>query len=310
MDREFDVLQNYKAIGNKLKKRLLKKPNYSEASDQYSTLTKVLKHQDCPQYAGFCCIAKAHCENALNNPVGETDALVEAARLFFNAEKQNVDVKCPALEEHLVEAIHCYNQAIKIYKREGHHALAAMLSLEIAGKLIQLEKPQEASEHFLRAAEIQKHYNVIDYLQSCRQAATCKCITGEYNSALKILTDISVVIEAYEKKEPFVLVMLKDLICACEIDRVFLLLLMQSSPQQLSTANGKVMEKYVWENMENARPSWLSENLFLLLQSVIMAFQAEDVESLKDMEASLCKHMKSWQYQIFFELIKCLSKIN
>ncbi len=310
MDREFDVLQNYRAIGNKLKKRLLKKPNYSEASDQYSTLTKVLQHQDCPQYAGFCCIAKAHCESALNNPVGETSALVQAARLFFDAEKQNVDVKCPALEEHLTEAIHCFNQAIKIHKREGQHPLAAMLSLEVAKKLIDIGKTQEASEHFIRAAEIQKQYSIIDYLQSLREAATCKCISGEYHSALKLLTEISTVIEAYEKKEPFVLVVLKDLICACEIDRVFLLLLLQSSPQQLSNVNAKVMEKYVWENMDTSRPQWLPEELFLLLQSVIMAFQAKDVESLKDMEGQLCAYMKSWQYKIFFELVKTLDKVG
>ncbi len=310
MDRDLDVLQNYRAIGNKLKKRLLKKPNYSEATEQFSTLSRVLRHQDCPQYAGFCCIAKAHCENALNNPVGEASALVEAARLFFDAERQNVEVKCPALEEHLTEAIHCFNQAVKIHKRDGQPALAATLSLEIASKLSQLGKTQEACEHYIRAADIQRQYSIVDYLHSYREAATCKCMTGEYHSALKLLAEISTIIEAYEKKEPFVLVMLKDLICACEIDRVFLLLLLQSSPQQLSTDNGKVMEKYIWENMEESRPTWLPENLFLLLQSVIMAFQAKDVESLKEMEGQLCVYMKSWQYQIFFQMIKSLEKFD
>jgi len=41
--------------------------------------------------------------------------------LFFHAEKVNIDAKCAALDEHLPEAIHCYNQAIKGYTKEGEN---------------------------------------------------------------------------------------------------------------------------------------------------------------------------------------------
>eukprot|EP00112_Aurelia_sp_Birch-Aquarium-sp1_P026594 Seg954.4 transcript_id=Seg954.4/GoldUCD/mRNA.D3Y31 product="Factor VIII intron 22 protein" protein_id=Seg954.4/GoldUCD/D3Y31 len=310
MDRELDVLQNYKAINNKLKKRLLKKPNFSEASDQFGTLTRVLSQQECPQFAGFCSIAKAHCENSLNNPVGETDALVQSARLFFKAEKDNSEVNCPAFEEHLTEAIHCFNQAIKIHRREGQQALAAMLSLEVASKLKELGKTQEACEHFIRAAEMQRQYSIIDYLHSTREAITCRIVIGDYHSALKLLSEISTIIEAYEKKEPFILVSQNDLICTCEIDKVFLLLLLQSSPQQLSNTYGKVMEKYIWENLEDSRPDWLAEDLFLLLQSVIMSMQAKDCKLLKELEGELCQYLKGWQQQVYFELMKSLNKID
>ena len=80
MDRELDVFGNYRTINNKIKKRFLKKPNFSEASEQFGTLTRVLKHQECPQYAGFCCLAKARCENTLANSVAEAEALLDAAR--------------------------------------------------------------------------------------------------------------------------------------------------------------------------------------------------------------------------------------
>ena len=80
MDRELDVFSNYRSITNKVKRRFLKKPNFSEASEQFATLTRVLKHQECPQYAGFCCLAKARCENTLGNSVAEAEALLEAAR--------------------------------------------------------------------------------------------------------------------------------------------------------------------------------------------------------------------------------------
>ena len=40
-------------------------------------------------------------------------------RLFFQAEKVNIDAKCASLDEHLPEAVHCYNQAVKGYAKEG-----------------------------------------------------------------------------------------------------------------------------------------------------------------------------------------------
>ena len=310
MDRELDVLANYRAINNKLRKRLLKRPNYSDASDQFGTLTRVLDQQECPQYAGFCCIAKAHCENALNNPVAETDALIQAARLFFKAEKDNVEVSCPALEEHLTEAIHCYNQAIKIYNREGHLALAAMLSLEVAVKLKEVGKIHEASEHFIRAAEIQRQYSIIDYIDSTREGITCHIMTGSYHSALKMLSEVGSIVEAYEKREPFILESQRDLICTCEIDKVFLLLLLQSLPQQLCNNYGKVMEKYIWENPEDSRPSWLSEECFQLLQSVIMAVQTKNGQLLKELECSIFPFLKGWQCQMYFELMKTLNRLD
>lgn len=42
-----------------------------------------------------------------------------SSRLFFEAERVNIEVKCPALDEHITEAIHCYNQAVKAYQKEG-----------------------------------------------------------------------------------------------------------------------------------------------------------------------------------------------
>lgn len=83
MDRELDVFTNYRNITNKIKKRFLKKPNYTEASEQFGTLTRVLKQQECPQYAGFCCLAKARCESILGNSAAEVESLLEAARCRY-----------------------------------------------------------------------------------------------------------------------------------------------------------------------------------------------------------------------------------
>lgn len=177
MDREFDVLGQYRAIASKLKRRFLKKPNVSEASGQFGSLAKELKRQDCPQYAGFCSLAKARCENTLSNATGEVEALTEAARLFLEAEKSSVELRCPAFEEHLTEAIHLYNQSIKTHCAQGNSALGACLCLEIGDALRHMSRPHEAMVHYQHAAELQ-HQNPIDALQSMTLVASCKIDTG------------------------------------------------------------------------------------------------------------------------------------
>ena len=177
MDRDFDVMGQYRAISSKLKRRFLKKPNVAEASGQFGSLTKELKRQDCSQYAGFCCLAMARCENTLANATGEVEALVEAARLFLKAERENLELKCPSFEEHLTEAVHCYNQAIKIQCAQSNSALAACLCLEIADALRSMNRFSEAMVHYQHAAELQ-HHNPVDALHSMGLAASCKIDLG------------------------------------------------------------------------------------------------------------------------------------
>jgi hypothetical protein len=40
---------------------------------------------------------------------------VVVARLFLHAEQESLHLKCPMFQEHLTEAIHCFNQAIKVF---------------------------------------------------------------------------------------------------------------------------------------------------------------------------------------------------
>lgn len=189
MDREFDVLGQYRAITAKLKRRFLKKPNVSEASGQFGSLAAELKRQDCPHYAGFCSLAKARCENTLSNATGEVEALTEAARLFLQAEKSCVELRCPSFEEHITEAIHLFNQAIKTHCAQGNSALGACLCLEIGDALRYMNRPHEAMVHYQHAAELQ-HQNPTDALQSMTLVASCKIDSGSFYLAGTVCSNV------------------------------------------------------------------------------------------------------------------------
>ncbi|KAK1155333.1 factor VIII intron 22 protein-like [Acipenser oxyrinchus oxyrinchus] len=118
MAAEGDFLLRYRTVSNKLKKRFLRKPNVAEASEQFGQLAKELKQQDCPQYAAFCNLAMARCEQTLFNAPGEALSLTEAARLFMEAERETQQLRSPGFEEHLQAAINCYSFAVKVRERE------------------------------------------------------------------------------------------------------------------------------------------------------------------------------------------------
>ena len=100
-----EFLPEFKGIHNKLKKRFLRKPNVSEASEQFSKLAKKMHSREEPQYEGLCHLAVARCERSLGNASGESEALLVAARSFLKAELATRSIGCPSLEEHFQAAI-------------------------------------------------------------------------------------------------------------------------------------------------------------------------------------------------------------
>lgn len=301
MDREFDVLGQYRAITSKLKRRFLKKPNVSEASDQFGSLAKELKRQDCPQYAGFCSLAKARCENTLSNATGEVEALTEAARLFLEAEKNCVELRCPAFEEHLTEAIHLFNQAIKTHCAQGNSALGACLCLEIGDALRYMNRPHEAMVHYQHAAELQ-HQNPLDALQSMTLVASCKIETGDFDGALSVLTEMAYFAEergAIGQQQGKLQGPYQEILARCEIGRVLLLMLLQPTPQRIRPQHAQILEKYSEESELSEYPvDYMNKDLFLLLQSVVMVCQSHDVDALKELEKELWTYLEPEQQHL------------
>ncbi|XP_074597694.1 40-kDa huntingtin-associated protein-like isoform X2 [Brevipalpus obovatus] len=81
----------YRAIHSKLKRRFpLRKPNYSQASKQFTDLSQDFK--DFELFAGYCCLASARCEHSLGNSNMELQALLQAARYFAKGEEINAAI--------------------------------------------------------------------------------------------------------------------------------------------------------------------------------------------------------------------------
>ncbi|NXX84328.1 F8I2 protein, partial [Urocolius indicus] len=95
-----------------------------------------------------------------------------------------------------------------------------------------------------------------------------------------------------------------DVLARCEVSRVLLLLLLQPPPAKLLPEHARTLEQYCWEAPDGgAGPapapapgagvglppaaSYLPAELFLLLQSAVLACQEKDAEALKALQAEL-----------------------
>lgn len=99
-----------------------------------------------------------------------------------------------------------------------------------------------------------------------------------------------------------------DILARCEILRVLLVLLIDPTPQAISATYTNVIEKYAWESdttttaagtgQDRRKESYfLSEETFLLLQSVVMAVQVRDAGALADLEDCLVSALEEMPQQ-------------
>ncbi|XP_028378796.1 40-kDa huntingtin-associated protein [Phyllostomus discolor] len=89
---------------------------------------------------------------------------------------------------------------------------------------------------------------------------------------------------------PAVLGAFSDILVRCEVSRVLLLLLLQPPPAKLLPEHAHTLEKYSWEAFDchgQETSGQLPEELFLLLQSLVMATHEKDTEAIKSLQVEM-----------------------
>uniref|UniRef100_G3X7W1 Factor VIII intron 22 protein n=3 Tax=Bos taurus TaxID=9913 RepID=G3X7W1_BOVIN len=313
-----DFLARYRQVSNKLKKRFLRKPNVAEAGEQFAQLGRELRAQECLPYAAWCQLAVARCQQALFHGSGEALALTEAARLFLRQERDaRQRLACPAAAgEALQAAAAALGAAVRLHLELGQPAAAAALCLELAAALRDLGQPAAAAGHFQRAAQLQLPQLPLAALQALGHAASCQLLARDYSGALALFTHMQRLARELggipsqppppqpaapgpplppgagppAAAAPAALGAFADVLVRCEVSRVLLLLLLQPPPAKLLPEHAHTLEKYAWEafdghGQDSSGP--LPEELFLLLQSLVMATHEKDTEAVKLLQVEM-----------------------
>ncbi|KAM8997706.1 40-kDa huntingtin-associated protein-like [Ara ararauna] len=306
-----DFLSRYRLVSAKLRRRFLRKPNVAEAAEQFAALARELRAQESLPYAAWCQLAVARCAQSLFHGPAEAAALAEAARLFLRQERdlrQRLGLR-GGFGEHVAAAQSCGAFAARLHLERGQPALAAGLCLELAAALRDTGRPASAAAPLQRAADLLAVARLpLEALRCLADRASCLLLGRDYAGALAALTRAQALAAAGlgggvgGGGAPGGAFM--DVLARCEVSRVLLLLLLQPPPAKLLPEHARTLEQYCWEAPESgAGPgtgggagaggglppaaSYLPSELFLLLQSAVLACQEKDAEALKALQAEL-----------------------
>ncbi|XP_052669936.1 40-kDa huntingtin-associated protein-like [Harpia harpyja] len=309
-----DFLSRYRLVSAKLRRRFLRKPNVAEAAEQFAALARELRAQESLPYAAWCQLAVARCAQSLFHGPAEAAALAEAARLFLRQERdlrQRLGLR-GGFGEHVAAAQSCGAFAARLHLERGQPALAAGLCLELAAALRDTGRPARAAAPLQRAAELLAAARLpLEALRCLAERASCLLLGRDYAGALAALTRAQALAGAGlglggGGAAPAPGGAFLDVLARCEVSRVLLLLLLQPPPAKLLPEHARTLEQYCWEAPEGgAGPgpgpgggpgaggglppaaSYLPAELFLLLQSAVLACQEKDAEALKALQAEL-----------------------
>ncbi|KAF7405403.1 hypothetical protein HZH66_004309 [Vespula vulgaris] len=272
-----DILARYQIISNKLKKRFLRKPNVTEASDQFCALAVECEQKELWQYAGLCYLAAARCHGTLKNASSEINLLIKAGRQFLTAEKKNNDIGCPSLgQENMLAAVSCFSHsALRCGNQIGFNSLSAGLAIELALSLA----INTLISFYIEQGDYVTALNVLNEFVEFVKAYINIGIRGNYNVILR----------------------------RCEITRVLLLLILQPSPKRLAPSLVQVLEKYAWIEEGTNNGLDMNEDELLLLQSLVLACQSRDFQILFELEGELWPYLNAEQKELLHKLIRVLT---
>ncbi|XP_011504574.1 PREDICTED: factor VIII intron 22 protein-like [Ceratosolen solmsi marchali] len=294
-----NFLLKYRVISGKLKKRLLRKPNVSEASDQFESLAINCEQKELHQYAGWCWLAAARCQESVGNCIYEINFLTKAGRQFLIANKNNKDIGCLSIsDEDIQVAINAFNHALtRCENQDGFQMMSSSLAIELA---LALGSNSEGIKYLCSA--IHTHPTV----QAINLLVTYYIKQGNYVSALRVLTELVEMIENHLGART--IDNYRNILHKCEISRVLLLLIMRPTPQRLAPSLAQVLEKYAWAEDTRISVPNMTEDEMLLLQSLVLACQSRDYEAILELESELWSFFDVEQKELLHNLIKTFGK--
>ncbi|KJE94217.1 hypothetical protein, variant [Capsaspora owczarzaki ATCC 30864] len=276
----------------------MRKPNLTEAASSFNELFASMKRDGNNQYAAFCLLAVARCEQAMSNTAEEAEKTVEAAQLFLQAEMENHTLNYAGYEEHLHEATQCYLQAIDLYVQLNRPLFAASLFVELAAAMKLFKRVDDAAMYCEKAARFQL-LSPLAALSSLEEAVACKIMKKDYDGAILTLNEIiNFALERFGIPMPngethCAPGAALDVISRAEVTRLLLLLLLQPSPHASKPDHAVVLEKFAAD--ESTASQYMPEELRLLLQSLVLTCGAGDTAGASLLQADLWIHFTPLQ---------------
>ncbi|XP_013190351.2 40-kDa huntingtin-associated protein [Amyelois transitella] len=257
--------EQYMNINTKLKKRFMRKPNISEATNEFIALAIQCEHSEQPIFAGHAYIGAAKCEATAGNAFGEAEYYITAARQFMKAEKKLLSLKFSSPDrENLEAAIGCYLQALTKYPEKS--LLRTSILMEIADHLVALNHKCEAVAYYQQALEDidEKTMKIVHMKNLVNLLIECDKFEEALDTANSLVDSFTSIPE--------------DVLAEVQISRVLLTLLVEP-PEESKPESLKQLFTAIMNDCETDMFP-VNPDLRLKLQSVTLSVTSRDLSSL------------------------------
>ncbi|XP_047535416.1 40-kDa huntingtin-associated protein [Vanessa atalanta] len=281
--------EQYININTKLKKRFMRKPNISEATNEFIALAIQCEHLEQPAFAGQTYIGAAKCEASAGNFLGEAEQYVAAARQFMKAEKKLAALKFYSPDrENLEAAIGCYMQALTKYPAKS--AIRTSILLELANELIELDHKHEALAYYEQAVDIIEDSTM--KLMCMRNLVNLLIKCGKYDIALETankVCDSNIYIP-------------DGILTELQVSRVLLVLLVDPDEDTKSVSLKQMLDNLLYDEDSDAIP--FNIDLRLKLQSIIISSRCMDQQSLISIASDIKPYFTMEQRELLETIIE------
>ncbi|CAH8658434.1 unnamed protein product [Dicrocoelium dendriticum] len=302
MDSEVDYAYIYKMINMAVKKSIFRKPDLDDPGGDFACLAKSLLNQNCPDLTAVFLLGKARSEGGTNNVLAEASTLITASEHFVQAEDDLDQLNAISFEDNIDCSTVCLLRAARIYESQELFTLAANVFTLLSVTLMHRRKWGEALFYLQRSAEIVSR-DLLCSLTILRKMITCQLHLRDWPGALNTCIQLQLSLEeagvtnnacANELRSQFW--------TGSEILRVCLILL-TVPPRRLTEAPESKYSLSAYQLDFSGTPDHLCEEVFVHLQSLVLAHEAGDVVEVEASLNALQSFADPDQIELFYPII-------
>ncbi|CAH8555540.1 unnamed protein product [Schistosoma turkestanicum] len=332
MDPSLNYPQIYKSLSSDAKNDISK---YDEQANDYACVAKSLAVQDCHELAAVFLLGKARCEFAAKNVTAEASTLFTAAKYFIQADDKLISTNSINYEENLNCAILCLLRIARIYELNELFSLATNVYIYLVDTLMRRHKFHQTIPYIKRAIEIVSK-DILLSLELYKRLSYCQLSIHDWPGALNTILLIQNLVKEQLTLNSFDLYIQYWNIC--EIFRVLLILLCIPPSHRIKhdlNLSGYSLKQYNVisvndddnkdenendahgdddddETREDSLQStmYMNNNLFILLQSFILAHQSNDLVELESLSVMLQSFVNLEQRELISLILREVVRVD
>lgn len=286
LNASFD--ERFMNINTKMKKRFMRKPNVSEATNEFIALAIQCEHSDQPAFAGHCYVGAAKCEASIGNFLGEAEHYMAAGRQFMKAEKKLWSLRfCSPDRENLEAAIGSFMQAFSKYPDKSPMRMSILM--ELANDLASLNHKLEAMSYYQQALELIEDGTM--KIMSLRHLLNLQIDCGKLDMALETANTIC----DLKIKIP------RHILTEVQVSRILLALLEKPSNEDKPESLKKLFIDLLNDNDSDVLP--MNVDLKLKLQSLIISYASGDSQSLVSVAADTKQYLTTHHNELLNKIL-------